>query len=41
MEYAIGFIILAIAAAAYYRVDRLVRELKRRNILEQDFSSED
>jgi len=41
MEYALGFIVLAIAAAAYYRVDKLGRELKRRNILDQDFSSED
>ncbi len=40
MEWIFGLIGLALGASAYYRVDNLEKELKRRKILEQDFSSE-
>lgn len=40
MEWFFGLIGMALGAAAYYRVDQLEKELKRRSILDQDFSSE-
>lgn len=40
MEYFFGFLLFALAAGAYYRIDKLEKELKRRGILDEDFTSE-
>ena len=40
MEWVIAFLALGLGAGAYYRVEQLEKELKRRKILDQDFNSE-
>ncbi|GEM_PF-6670010 len=39
MEY-FGLLGFLLAAAAYYRIDKLEKELKKKNLLDNDFRSE-